>query len=149
MKRFWWRLWVQNGRPRSGWVFKCWKGLKKLFSKTSRWYSNDVSRAELSRLLSHFKLKNMDAFWNTIRRRRRSTQAKTTLLPSSFSNHYRGIMSCNDEVCVSSNDSKISKRVHEVHTVYNSMLALMMWIHLYTTSIVAVLLACTAYHRSI
>ena len=112
---------VQNGRTRSGWVFKCRKGLKKLFRKTSRWYSNNVSMAELSRLLSHFKLKNMNAFWNTIRRRRRSIQAKTTLLPSSFSNHYRGIMSCNDEVCVSSNDSKIRERVHEVHNVYNNM----------------------------
>ena len=63
----------------------------------------------------------MNAFWNTIRRRRRSIQAKTTLLPSSFSNHYRGMMSCNDEVCVSSNDSKIRVRVHEVHNVYNNM----------------------------
>ena len=63
----------------------------------------------------------MDAFWNTIRRRRRSIQAKTTLLPSSFSNHYRGIMSCNDEVCVSSNDTKIRERVHEVHSIYINM----------------------------
>ena len=30
-KRFWWQLWVQNGRPRSGEVFKCYKGVKKLF----------------------------------------------------------------------------------------------------------------------
>ena len=30
-------------------------------------------------------------------------------------------MSCNDEVCVSSNDSKIRERVHEVHNIYNNM----------------------------
>ena len=76
-KRFWWRLWVQNGRPRSGWVFQCWKGVKKLFRKTSRWYSNNVSKAELSRLLWHFKQKNMNSFWNIIKRRRRRAQAKS------------------------------------------------------------------------
>ena len=42
-------------------------------------------------------------------------------LPISFRNHYSGIMSCNDEVCVASNDSKIRERVQEVHNVYNNM----------------------------
>jgi hypothetical protein len=35
-KRFWWQLWVSNGRPREGAVFECYKGTKRLFRKTCR-----------------------------------------------------------------------------------------------------------------
>ena len=35
-KRFWWRLWVDNDRPRTGEVFKCYKYVKKLFRRMCR-----------------------------------------------------------------------------------------------------------------
>ena len=35
-KRFWWRLWTNNGKPREGEVYKCYKNVKKLFRKLSR-----------------------------------------------------------------------------------------------------------------
>jgi protein tyrosine phosphatase len=35
-KRFWWRLWSDNGRPREGEVYKCYKNVKKLFRESSR-----------------------------------------------------------------------------------------------------------------
>lgn len=36
-KKFWWRLWVENGRPRRGQVFACYKLVKKLFRKLCRY----------------------------------------------------------------------------------------------------------------
>ena len=35
-KRFWWRLWSDNGKPREGEIYKCYKNVKKLFRKLSR-----------------------------------------------------------------------------------------------------------------
>ena len=35
-KRFWWSLWDQNGRPRSGVVFDCYKSITKLRIKSCR-----------------------------------------------------------------------------------------------------------------
>jgi len=36
-KRFWYHLWCQNGRPRSGVVYQCDKDLKRLYRKKSKW----------------------------------------------------------------------------------------------------------------
>ena len=41
-KRFWWSLWVANDRPRTGAVFSCYKGVKKLFRKLQRGKINEV-----------------------------------------------------------------------------------------------------------
>ena len=35
-KIVWWRLWSDNGKPREGEVYKCYKKVKKLFCKLSR-----------------------------------------------------------------------------------------------------------------
>ena len=35
-KRFWWHLRISNGRPRTGEVYKCWKGVKKMFRQLCR-----------------------------------------------------------------------------------------------------------------
>jgi len=35
-KRFWWRLWTDNGRSREGEVYKCYKNVKNLFRKLLR-----------------------------------------------------------------------------------------------------------------
>jgi hypothetical protein len=35
-KRFWWRLWSDNVRPKEGEIYKCYKNVKKLFRKLSR-----------------------------------------------------------------------------------------------------------------
>ena len=35
-KRFWWRLWSDNGRPREGEVYQCYTNVKKLFRESSR-----------------------------------------------------------------------------------------------------------------
>ena len=108
---------MQNGRPHSGWVFQCWKGVKKLFRKTSRWYSNNVSKAELSRLLWHFKQKNMNSFWNIIKRRRHRAQAKSNLTPDLWSEQYSTIMT---NTVTDNSDKYVTNHVNDVFNNYSN-----------------------------
>ena len=52
-KRFWWNLWVDNGRPREGSVFSVYKDVKKAFRRRSRYHVANQSRNE------HYKLYEM------------------------------------------------------------------------------------------
>jgi hypothetical protein len=66
-KRFWWNMWIMNGRPRDGEVFKCYKGVKKLFRKISRQNIANMSKQKFNRLNIMYQQRNMGAFWNTIK----------------------------------------------------------------------------------
>ena len=52
-KRFWWNLWVDNGRPPEGSVFSVYKDVKKAFRRRSRYHVANQSRNE------HYKLYEM------------------------------------------------------------------------------------------
>ena len=49
-KRFWWNLWVDNGRPREGAVFSVYKDVKRAFRRRSRYHVANQSRNK------HYKL---------------------------------------------------------------------------------------------
>jgi hypothetical protein len=66
-KRCWWNLWVQNGRPRSGVVYECWKGVKKLFRQASRKCMNNVLEVKYHKLNQLYRNRKMGAFWNFIK----------------------------------------------------------------------------------
>ena len=34
-KRFWWKLWIDNGRPQTGVISECYRGIKTLYRKVS------------------------------------------------------------------------------------------------------------------
>ncbi len=70
-KRFWWRLWVCNNRPRSGPVYETYKYLKKQFRKISRQTFNQCRSRTLDKLNGLFSQRKMTAFWNQLKQHRR------------------------------------------------------------------------------
>lgn len=63
-KRVWWSIWVRCNRPRTGTIFNILKDLKKKFRRLCRNNVNALSRKPIDMLNSHFKNKDMGAFWN-------------------------------------------------------------------------------------
>ena len=70
-KRFWWSLWVANDRPRTGAVFSCYKGVKKLFRKLQRGKINEVIESGFAKINNLFGERKMTAFWNGIKMKQR------------------------------------------------------------------------------
>ena len=90
-KRFWWRLWVLNNRPRIGQVYECYKGVKKLFRKSFRQSVSNITDNHFQKLQNMYNKRNMRAFWNEIRN---SKQAKvvSSVQPETFKDFHSGIM---------------------------------------------------------
>ena len=59
-KRFWWFLWVLDGRPRSGIVFDMLKDLKKKNRKISRNNITKMAIRDTNLINSEFKNKNLN-----------------------------------------------------------------------------------------
>ena len=66
-KRFWWSLWVSNGRPQSGIVYDILKDLKKKFRKISRSNINKLAMKDTNRINTEFKNKNLNIIWNKLK----------------------------------------------------------------------------------
>ena len=103
-KRFWWNLWVDNGRPREGSVFSVYKDVKKAFRRRSRYHVANQSRNEHYKLYEMIKARDMTGFWNVITRRRSSIQVKSSLTASDFNSFYGDVMqalpdSSQDQIC--------------------------------------------------
>ena len=77
-KRFRWKLWVENGRPREGFVFSVYKDVKKAFRRISRYHVTNQTRNEHYKLYEMIKARDMTGFWNVIKRKR-SIQVKSSL----------------------------------------------------------------------
>jgi len=90
-KRFWYKLWVSNGRPRSGVVFQCYKGVKKLFRRVSRDCANNLIRGRFSKFNSLYYSKNLNAFWQHVKRSRRHN-VNSVLQSDNFASFYKGVM---------------------------------------------------------
>ena len=58
-KRFWLRLWSSNGKPRSGQVYLCYKGVKKIFRKTFRQSITSITDKHYRKLQSLYNKRNM------------------------------------------------------------------------------------------
>ena len=97
-KRFWWSLWVDNGRPRAGPVFNCWKGMKKLFRKVSRQCANNTLLANWSQYNDLFHQKKMSGFWNCIKRSRQNRKVKSNLSPIDIAKHFETIMKTSNDL---------------------------------------------------
>ena len=77
-KRFWWTLWVDNGRPREGSVFSVYKDIKKALRRRYRYHVANQSMNEHYKLYQMIQARCMTGFWNAINRRR-SIQVKSSL----------------------------------------------------------------------
>ena len=107
-KRFWWRLWNDNGRPRTGCIFDCYKNVKKLFRKTFRQSVDNLTFVKYTKLHELYTSKNMRGFWNTIKLNK-SAKVTSKLKPCDFKDFYSGIMQTNPDVV--SVDKSISNGV--------------------------------------
>ena len=89
-KRFWWRIWVENGRPRSGVVYDCYKGSKKLFRKVSRLLLTSFLENNFSKVNQLFNQGNLRKFWKMIKK---TKKVKTNgLTVDSLAEHFEHVM---------------------------------------------------------
>ena len=90
-KRFWWHLWVQNDRPRSGTVYETYKWVKKEFRKMSRLSVNNTHRIQYDKLDNLLNAKRTTSFWNEIKRMKR-TRVRSDLSPDDLKKFYESVM---------------------------------------------------------
>jgi hypothetical protein len=93
-KHFWWTLWCQNGRPRTGAVYGCWKNIKKTFRRVSRKFAQKTVLAKFHRINGMFQQRKMRAFWNTIKRSKKQ-EVNSSLKSQDFADHFSEIMKDN------------------------------------------------------
>jgi len=92
-KRFWWHLWVSNGRPRIGEVFKCWKGVKKMFRQLCRKRVDQVNTDYFHAPNEALQHNNTPRFWKPVKQGRRSSRhCNHTIDVKSLSDLYRSVM---------------------------------------------------------
>ena len=110
-KRFWWHLWLNNGRPRSGEVYKCYKNVKKLYRKLTRQciYSHNN---ELYQSLDNLLTRDSNKFWKTVRKKRKSSSTVyNSVQIDKFVDHYSSIMQ--DNRCLTPEQNIIANNVAE------------------------------------
>ena len=95
-KRFWWRLWLDNGRPRDGEVFKCYKNVKKLYRKITRQciYAHNN---ELYRSLDSLLCRDVNRFWNSTKKLKKSPNHASVNL-NRLVEHFSSIMQDSSEL---------------------------------------------------
>ena len=77
-KRFWWRLWNDNDRPRAGAVNETYKYIKKVFRRRTRQCVDRSVNNKYQKLNVMLKNRKLSAFWNVIKQRR-ITKVKSSL----------------------------------------------------------------------
>ena len=90
-KKFWWSLWVECGRPRSGELFKSYKGVKKQYRKVLRNHFNSSLQSKYARMDDNLAQGRLNRFWNAIKRNRRQ-KLDSNLCAEDFGTFYSGIM---------------------------------------------------------
>jgi hypothetical protein len=116
-KRFWWNMWVQNGRPRSGVVFDCWKGVKKLFRQASRRNVHRLLDLKYEKLNNLYNNRKMGAFWNFIEKKQRR-KTISALYTQQFADFYSNIMQ--DKGVLSNEHINVSDTVKAHYDVVSS-----------------------------
>jgi len=90
-KRFWWRLWIENGRPRDGVIHETYKWVKKQFRKLSRQCVNNIQQQKFGKLGSFLNTHKMSSFWNEIKRLRRG-KVSSDLKADDFQSFFQEVM---------------------------------------------------------
>ncbi len=107
-KRFWWGLWVDNGRRRSGEVFKCWKGVKKLFRKLCRQRIDKVNTDFYTVLNDMYDRKNMSSFWRKMKQKRRKSSHNASMEADKLTAYYSSVMQDRDPLNLDQEAIKIN-----------------------------------------
>ena len=112
-KRFWWSLWIENGRPRTGAVFDCYKGIKKLYRKISRSKINNITLSKFRFIDSLFNERKMKSFWNRINAKTKR-KVNSALDAQALADYFATTMT--DTKDFNDDQSQIS---HQVATLYD------------------------------
>ncbi len=84
-KRFWCKLWVDNGRPREGAVSSVYKDGKKAFGRgNDRYHVANQSRNEHYKLYEMIQARCMTGFWNVIKEKVNTGEIVTDCLLFQF-----------------------------------------------------------------
>ena len=107
-KRFWWRLWNDNDRPRVGAVYETYKYIKKVFRRRIRQCVDRSVNNKYQKLNVMLKNKKLSAFWNVIKQRK-ITKVKSSLCATDFGEFYGDVMQALPECTV--------EQTHDKHMV--------------------------------
>ena len=107
-KRFWWRLWNDNDRPRAGAVYETYKYIKKVFRCRTRQCVDRSVNNKYQKLNVMLKNRKLSAFWNVIKQRR-ITNVKSSLCATDFGEFYGDVMQALPECTI--------ELTHDKHTV--------------------------------
>ena len=77
-QRFWHKIWVSAGRPRSGQVYNCYKHAKKTYRNACRQAMNLRNKKHYRQLNYHLAARNMKKFWNLVCHSKPSSQSNVT-----------------------------------------------------------------------
>ena len=113
-KRFWWSLWVDNGRARHGVVFDCYKHIKRTARRISRSRITQLQKCSALKLNTLFRERRMGAFWNGMKHCN-SKKVNSVLCASDFSEHYQTSMQDVDPI-----DDSQQLIIDSVKSYYNT-----------------------------
>ena len=116
-KRFWWRLWVDCGRPREGATYECYKGVKKMFRRLSRECMDKVLNNGFTKFNELYYKKNLHAFWLHVKRSRRHF-VNSALKVETLATHYENIMT--DNGILNHEQEEISESVDNFYDMLSS-----------------------------
>ena len=117
-KRFWWRLWNECDRPRTGAVFDAYKESKKQFRKVSRQRADEFSRGKLNKFNELFYAGKLNCFWRYVRRKRRYV-VTSNLQADAFAEFYEGVMT--DGAALNQDQKRIADQVDAWQREYSRM----------------------------
>ena len=92
-KRYRWWLWVDNDRPRTGQVFKCYKYVNKLFRRMCRSRVQGIQLNYYTKTAGLFKNGKISNFWSRIHSRRHK-RVPPRVEATQMSKYYAGRLSC-------------------------------------------------------
>lgn len=96
-KKFWWRLWIENDRPKVGVISDCYRGIKRLYRKISRRCIDSVTRNKNCKLSFLFNSRKLTAFWNALKRDQKHS-VRSNLGADQFAKYYATNMSDNADL---------------------------------------------------
>ena len=107
-KRFWWRLWNDNDRPRAGAVYETYEYIKTVFRRRTKQCVDRSVNNKYQKLNVMLKNRKLSAFWNEIIQRR-ITKVKSSLCATYFGEFYGDLMQALPECTI--------EQTHDKHTV--------------------------------
>ena len=110
-KKFWWNIWVANGRPREGHIFEIWKSTKKAYRKFYRRRCGTSVNLRFNKINALFSRGR--SIWNLIKTKTKPPRLNVDI--QDLANHFNSIMT--DVGCLDGNQINIR---NEVSNFYRS-----------------------------